>query len=121
MVELGGIGPFEEATIEACSDGTFVVRAGVGSLGQGIETVLAQIAADELGVDVARVRVNHHDTDDVASGFGSFASRSTVVAGNAVALAARALRERAAEALGVAVSAVDAERRSTKRSSGLGE
>ncbi len=109
MVELGGIGPFEEASVEACSDGTVVVRAGVGSLGQGIETGLAQIAADELGVDIARVRVNHHDTDDVASGFGSFASRSTVVAGNAVALAARALRERAAEALGVAVSAVDAE------------
>jgi carbon-monoxide dehydrogenase large subunit len=109
MVELGGIGPFEEASVEACSDGTVVVRAGVGSLGQGIETGLAQIAADELGVDIARVRVNHHDTDDVASGFGSFASRSTVVAGNAVALAARALRERAAEALGVVVSAVDAE------------
>ena len=109
MVELGGIGPFEEASVEACSDGTVVVRAGVGSLGQGIETGLAQIAADELGVDIARVRVNHHDTDDVASGFGSFSSRSTVVAGNAVALAARALRERAAEALGIAVSAVDAE------------
>ena len=94
-VELSGIGPFEEASIEACGDGTVVVRAGVASLGQGIETGLAQIAADELGVDVARVVVRHHDTDDVTSGFGSFSSRSTVVAGNAVAVAARALRERA--------------------------
>jgi carbon-monoxide dehydrogenase large subunit len=110
MVELGGIGPFEEASVEACADGTVVVRAGVASLGQGIETGLAQIAADELGVELARVVVRHHDTDDVASGFGSYASRSTVVAGNAVAVAARELRERAAQALGVDVSGLDAER-----------
>jgi aerobic carbon-monoxide dehydrogenase large subunit len=94
-VELGGIGPFEEASVEARADGTVVVRAGVASLGQGIETALAQIAADELGVPVERVLVHHHDTDDVESGFGSFASRSAVVAGNAVALAARELRGRA--------------------------
>ena len=50
FVELGGIGPFEEASVEAQPDGTLVVRAGVGSLGQGVETVLAQIAAEELGV-----------------------------------------------------------------------
>ena len=49
-VELGAIGPFEEATISGLADGTFVVRAGVASLGQGVETVVAQIAADELGV-----------------------------------------------------------------------
>jgi aerobic carbon-monoxide dehydrogenase large subunit len=96
-VELGGIGPFEEASVDARSDGTVVVRAGVASLGQGIETALAQIAADELGIDVARVVVHHHDTDDVASGFGSFASRSAVVAGNAVALAARELRASAVD------------------------
>jgi carbon-monoxide dehydrogenase large subunit len=110
LVELGGIGPFEEASIEALHDGSVVVRAGVGSLGQGIETALAQIAADGLGVAMSRVTVQHHDTDDVASGFGSFASRSTVVAGNAVALAARALLERAGEALGTDAASVDAER-----------
>ncbi|HEU0337406.1 MAG TPA: molybdopterin cofactor-binding domain-containing protein, partial [Gaiellaceae bacterium] len=95
-VELGAIGPFEDASVVVEGDGNVVVRAGVGSLGQGVETVLAQIAAEELGVELERVSVHHHDTDDVASGFGSYASRSTVVAGNAVALAARALRERAA-------------------------
>ena len=94
-VELGGIGPFEEASVQALEDGTVVVRAGVASLGQGIETALAQIAADELELPVERVVVHHHDTDDVESGFGSFASRSAVVAGNAVVLAARELRERA--------------------------
>jgi carbon-monoxide dehydrogenase large subunit len=102
-VELGAIGPFEDATVVASPDGAVVVRAGVGSLGQGVETVLAQIAADELGVELERVSVHHHDTDDVSSGFGSYASRSTVVAGNAVALAARGLRERAdAEGLSLA-------------------
>lgn len=94
-MELGGIGPFEEASVAVEPDGTVVVRAGVGSLGQGVETVLAQIAAAELGVELDRVAVHHHDTDEVVSGFGSYASRSTVVAGNAVALAAHALRERA--------------------------
>jgi carbon-monoxide dehydrogenase large subunit len=95
-VELGAIGPFEDASVAVSPGGDVVVRAGVGSLGQGVETVLAQIAADELDVELERVSVHHHDTDDVASGFGSYASRSTVVAGNAVALAARVLRERAA-------------------------
>lgn len=109
MVETGGVGPFEEASLEASSDGSVVVRAGVASLGQGIETGLAQIAADELGVDIARVVVHHHDTDDVESGFGSFASRSIVVAGNAVAVAARTLRSRAAAIVGVDAGSFDGE------------
>jgi carbon-monoxide dehydrogenase large subunit len=96
-VELGAIGPFEDATAAIREDGTAVVRVGVASLGQGIETVLAQIAAEELGVSVDAVEVRHHDTADVASGFGSYASRSAVVAGNAVALACRALLDRARE------------------------
>jgi carbon-monoxide dehydrogenase large subunit len=105
-VELGAIGPFEEATVLAEADGTFVVRAGVASLGQGIETALAQIAADELGVDLDAVCVHHHDTREVTSGFGSFASRSTVVAGNAVAAACGAFRAEAAAALGSTADAV---------------
>ena len=106
-VEMGGVGPFEDASLTASADGTFVLRAGVASLGQGVETVLAQIAADELGVPTERVVVHHHDTDDVVSGFGSFASRSTVVAGNAAALAARAFREVAAAALAADPADVD--------------
>ena len=106
-VELGAIGPFEDASVRVAPDGTLVVRAGVGSLGQGVETVLAQIAADELRLPLASVEVRHHDTQDVDSGFGSFASRSTVVAGNAVAVACRGLRARAAEVLGVDPAAVE--------------
>ncbi len=98
-VELGAIGPFEEATIAGLSDGTFVVRTDISSLGQGVETVVAQIAAEELGIPFHSVVVHHHDTTDGPAGFGSFASRSTVMAGNAVALAARELRSRAADAL----------------------
>jgi carbon-monoxide dehydrogenase large subunit len=108
MVELAGVGPFEEATVQAVADGTVVVRTGVASLGQGIETGLAQIAASELGIAVGRVVVRHRDTDDIETSFGSFSSRSTVVAGNAVALAARALREAAAATLGIDAAALDA-------------
>jgi len=96
-VEMGAIGPFEDAAVTMSDAGRAVVRVGVASLGQGVETVLAQIAADELGIEPDAVEVRHHDTDDVASGFGSFASRTTVVAGNAVALACRALVKRARE------------------------
>ncbi len=96
-VELGAIGPHEEASVTVATDGGVVVRVGVGSLGQGLETVVAQITADELGVEPAAVEVRYHDTADVGSGFGSFASRTTVLAGNAVAVACRALRARAAE------------------------
>jgi aerobic carbon-monoxide dehydrogenase large subunit len=95
-LELGAIGPWEEATVRVERDGSIVVRAGVASLGQGVETALGQIAAAELGVPLERVEVRHHDTRDIESGFGSFASRSTVVAGNAVALACRELVRRAA-------------------------
>ena len=100
-VELGAIGPFEEATISCLPDGSFVVRTAIGSLGQGVETVVAQIAADELGVPFDAVVVEHHDTAEGPAGFGSFASRSTVLAGNAVALAAREVRRRAADGLAV--------------------
>ena len=95
-VEMGAIGPFEEATVEARPDGTFLVRAGVGSLGQGVGEALARIAAEALRVDLDRVETSFADTDQVQSGFGSFASRSTVVAGSAVRLAAIELRRRAA-------------------------
>jgi carbon-monoxide dehydrogenase large subunit len=106
-VELGAIGPFEDASVTFTRDGTVVVRVGIASLGQGVETVLAQIAADELRLPVDSIEVRYHDTQDVDWGFGSFASRSTVLAGNAVAVACRNLRARAAEALGVEPAAVE--------------
>jgi carbon-monoxide dehydrogenase large subunit len=98
FVEVGGVGPFEHAWIVP-EDGRYCVRVGIASVGQGVETVLAQIAADELGVPLDEVCVEHHDTDEVPEGFGAFASRSTVLAGNAIVAAARDLREKAAREL----------------------
>src|SRR5438094_4393066 len=105
-VELTGVGPFEGATIRADSAGRITVFTGVPSQGQGLETTLAQVAADEFGVTPEDVSVIGGDTLGIAQGIGTFASRAAVVGGNAVALAARALRAKcvrlAAQALGIA-------------------
>src|SRR5215813_3442651 len=105
-VELTGVGPFEGATIRADAAGRITVFTGVPSQGQGLETTLAQVAADELGVTPADVAVVGGDTLGIPQGIGTFASRAAVVGGNAVALAARALRAKcvrlAAQALGIA-------------------
>ena len=71
------------------------VYSGGTSMGQGIETVLAQITADALGVDPRTVRVTAGDTAAQPFGAGSWASRSTVVGGSAVHQAALAVRQRA--------------------------
>jgi aerobic carbon-monoxide dehydrogenase large subunit len=97
FMEAGGVGPFERVRIVPRADGVFSVLAGVAALGQGVGTALAQIAADELGVSFDEVDVRYHDTDEGPEGFGSFASRSIVLAGNAVALAARDLRSKAGD------------------------
>ncbi|HEX3179102.1 MAG TPA: xanthine dehydrogenase family protein molybdopterin-binding subunit [Methylomirabilota bacterium] len=105
-VELTGVGPFEGATIRADAAGRITVFTGVPSQGQGLETTLAQVAADELGVTPAEVSVTGGDTLGIPQGIGTFASRAAVVGGNAVALAARELRRKcvrlAALALGIA-------------------
>ena len=105
-VELTGVGPFEAATVRVDAAGRITVFTGVPSQGQGLETTLAQIAADELGVTPDDVSVIGGDTLGIGQGIGTFASRAAVVGGSAVALAARALRGKAlglaAQALGVA-------------------
>jgi carbon-monoxide dehydrogenase large subunit/6-hydroxypseudooxynicotine dehydrogenase subunit gamma len=97
FLEKSGLGPQETADVVVSQSGAVHVYSGGTSLGQGIETVLAQIAADALGVDPAVVNVVNGDTTRQPFGGGSWASRSTVVAGSAVHAAARAVRERAAE------------------------
>src|SRR5262249_60828319 len=67
------------------------------SLGQGIETVVAQICADALGVDDRRVRVGHGRTDRISFGMGAFGSRARVMTGEATRLAAREVRAKAIE------------------------
>jgi aerobic carbon-monoxide dehydrogenase large subunit len=83
FVESGGSGKENaRATIE--NDGSVTVRVGSSVLGQGLETTLAQVAADTLKLPFERVRILHGSTTYLREGFGTFASRSMVVGGSAV-------------------------------------
>jgi len=95
FLEKSGLGPEETAEVAIDGNGAVRVLAGGTSLGQGIETALAQIAADTLGVSPETVSVVAGDTQLLPSGTGSWASRSTVVGGSAVHAAALAVLERA--------------------------
>jgi aerobic carbon-monoxide dehydrogenase large subunit len=95
FLEKSGLGPYEEAAVEVDPTGSVRVLTGGASLGQGIETVLAQIAADQLSVPPEEIEVIHTETDLLPDGVGSWASRSTVVGGSAVMLAAEATAEKA--------------------------
>jgi len=109
-VEKTGLGPFETTQVEARPDGTLVVDTGASSMGPGLETVLAQILGEALGLPARLFDVRHADTAAVESGVGTYGSRGTVTAGNAAHLAAAKLiaeaRQRAAERWGVAESEV---------------
>ena len=98
FVEKSGLGPFDTVRIEVKPDGAVEVVTGVASIGQGVETVIAQICADTLGVDYADIRVIHGQTDRIARGMGAFASRVTVMCGEATRLAATKLRTRVLQA-----------------------
>lgn len=105
FLEKSGLGPLEHAGVDVLASGRVRVTAGAASLGQGVETVLASIAAERLGLETDEVAVVLGDTDLAPDGVGSWASRSTVLAGNAVAEAAERvaarLRDAAAESLEV--------------------
>src|SRR5215468_10855235 len=85
---------FESCTARILTDGSLVLMVGIQSHVQGLVTALSQIAHHELGIDPARISVRHGDTECTAFGFGTFASRSTVMAGGAVARASRMLRDK---------------------------
>jgi aerobic carbon-monoxide dehydrogenase large subunit len=95
FVEKSGLGPFDKVRIEVAANGAVEVVTGVASIGQGVETVIAQIAAETLGVNYAGIRVTHGQTDRIDRGMGAFASRVTVMCGEATRLAAVKLREAA--------------------------
>ena len=81
FVEKSGLGPFDGVRLSVDPRALVEVVTGAASLGQGVETVMAQICADALGVDYRRVRVVHGRTDRIAFGMGAFASRVTVMTG----------------------------------------
>jgi len=97
-IEGGGSGPKEVATIEVDRQGRVSVFTGSSALGQGLETVFAQIAADTLEIPIGNIEcVLHGSTTYLAEGYGSYASRSTVMGGSAIVAAAQALRTRIGE------------------------
>ena len=94
FVKSSGLGPFEDVRVVLRGDNETQVYLGVASLGQGHETVMAQICAEALGVPLESIKVSHGNTDDMASGIGTFASRVTVVSGSALYLASQKLKAR---------------------------
>lgn len=82
---------YDQATVRTTPDGGLEVCVGVHSHGQGMETTLAQVAHQVLGIDVANIRVIHGDTATTPYSTGTYASRSIVMAGGAVANACEAL------------------------------
>src|SRR5512132_2614309 len=93
--DILGIKMFDSAEIRIHPTGAGIVRAGTKSQGQGHETTWAQIVAEELGLDPQTIMVEEGDTDTAPYGLGSYASRSTPVAGAAIVMAARRIREKA--------------------------
>ena len=93
FVEGGAAGPKETARFRLEADGTVSLFVGSASLGQGLETVCLQIAADELGLPMDRLQVYHGSTTYLDEGFGSYHSRSVVMGGSAIRDAAENMRE----------------------------
>jgi carbon-monoxide dehydrogenase large subunit len=85
---------WETVAITMDPSGTVEARIGASPHGQGLRTTLAQIIADQVGVPPERVRVVHGDTDRTPYGWGTFASRSLVIAGGASLLAAQKIRQK---------------------------
>ncbi|VTU36086.1 Caffeine dehydrogenase subunit alpha [Variovorax sp. PBS-H4] len=97
FIEGGGGGIRECARMEIESDGMLTIYIGSTNLGQGLVTVLTQIASDELGLPMDQIRILHGSTIYLKLGFGSFHSRSTALGGSAVVVTAGLLRDRIRE------------------------
>jgi len=93
--DILGIKMFDSCELRVHPTGKAIARFGTKSQGQGHETTYAQIIAEELGIPAAHVQVEEGDTDTAPYGLGTYASRSTPVAGAAGAMAARKVRDKA--------------------------
>ncbi len=109
FVEKSGIGQWEYARVELTRSGRARVYSGGASVGQGVDTVLAQICGESLGVRYQDVDVFHGDTASVPEGMGAFGSRVTVLGGSAVLTAATTLRERLLETAAAQLGAMPGE------------
>src|SRR5262249_30427604 len=93
--DILGLRMFDSAELRVHPTGKALLRMGTKSQGQGHETTFAQIVTEELGIPAADVLVEEGDTDTAPYGLGTYASRSTPVAGAATAMVARKLRDKA--------------------------
>jgi aerobic carbon-monoxide dehydrogenase large subunit len=93
--DILGIKMFDSCEIRVHPTGKVMARIGVQTQGQGHETTFAQIIAEELGFPVADIAIEYGDTDTAPYGLGTYASRSTPVAGAATAIASRKIRDKA--------------------------
>src|SRR5262249_4473323 len=93
--------------VEAPMDPSGLVEARIGASphGQGLRTTLSQIIADEIGTSPDRIKIIHGDTDRTPYGWGTFASRSLVIAGGATLLAARKVRAKLVKMAGILLEA----------------
>lgn len=89
--EIGG------ASIKLNEDGSFNVMTGATDIGQGSDTVLAQIAAEALGVSLEKIVMNPTDTDSSVFDYGAYASSTTYISGGGVKIAAERVREQILE------------------------
>jgi carbon-monoxide dehydrogenase large subunit len=89
---MGIVPGWETVELSMDPSGYLELRIGASPHGQGLRTTLAQLVADELGVSPERIKVVHGDTDRTPYGWGTFASRSLVIAGGASVLAARKIQ-----------------------------
>ena len=94
FVEKSGPGEREYARIELSAEGDVFVYSGVASVGQGVETVLAQVCATHLGLPFERIEVVHGDTAMIPDGMGAFGSRASMLGGAAVMKASEEMRQR---------------------------
>jgi aerobic carbon-monoxide dehydrogenase large subunit len=93
FIEGGAAGPKEAARLVLETDGSLSVYLGSSSVGQGLETIMAQIAADAMEVSYEKITVHHGSTSHVKDGYGAYHSRSTVMGGSAILLAAEKLKD----------------------------
>jgi carbon-monoxide dehydrogenase large subunit len=93
--DIAGLKMFDSAELRVHPTGKAILKLGVKSQGQGHETTFAQIVAEELGIPVTDIKVMEGDTDNTPYGLGTYASRSTPVAGAATAMVARKLADKA--------------------------
>ena len=95
FVERSGLGPYDGAKVSIDEKGMVEVITGGASVGQGFETVMAQVCAEALGVNYKDIRVVHGQTNRIEHGIGAHASRATVMTANAVHVAATAVHAKA--------------------------